>query len=577
VRRLQEKPLLLLLALLESPGRVIAHHELRARLWPTETHLGFDDSLKHAVMRLREALGDSAEAPRYVETVPRRGYRFIGPVERAEGSSSGRSWHGRHRAAKVALILVAAAILALATQWARTRIRAGESLGISSVAVLPLKNFSGDSEQEYLADGLTEALISELAREVPFKVVSRTSTMTYKESRKTLPEIAHELGVEGVVEGGVALADGRARITVQLIDAATDRHLWSGSFDREVTDVLALQMEVARAVAAELGVRMTARAPSSRRVVPEAHRQYVVGRHFYGRWPVGLDEAVTHFERAAALDPDFAEAYGSLAMSLQDRAFTSRPAAEALAESERAAKRALAIDDRVAEAWAALAGVKMLRDWDWSGAEAALRRAVALDPASSEVRMWYSNLLTALGRFEAGLEEARRARDQDPVSVQMNRNLAWTLAKARRYEEAITEYQKALELDPSVSFTRQGLAWVYCFQGRYAEALAEFERAGVSEHDPHRAYALAASGQRARALEAVRRLEADGADSYFVAMPYAGLGDEEPALRWLGRALDERAPTLYLLKIDPWWDGLRDEPRFQNYLHRMGLDAGSES
>ena len=371
---------------------MVTRDELRRRLWPADTFVDFDQGLNAAIHRLRHALEDSAEAPRFIETIPRHGYRFLAKVEAAPSPGEPRFWR-RAPGLKVAAAAVLAALAIVSGSRLHDRLWPTEPRPrISAIAVLPLDNLSGDPAQEYLADGLTEALITELARTMPLKVVSRTSSMAYKGKRMPLKQIARDLGVDGAVEGALVRSGTRWRVTVQLVAVATDRHLWAESFERDEADVIALQGDVALAVAREIGVHVSPGRPRGRRVDPEAARLYLEGRYFYGRWPEGLDRAVERFEKAVARDPSFA---------------------------------------------AALGGVRMFRDWDWEGAETELRRAVDLDPSVSEARIWYANLLTAVGRHDEALAEAVRARERDPVSILASLNVGWTLTKARRYGEAL--------------------------------------------------------------------------------------------------------------------------------------------
>jgi TolB-like protein/DNA-binding winged helix-turn-helix (wHTH) protein/Flp pilus assembly protein TadD len=571
---LQEQPFQVLLQLLQHPGELVTRDELRQRLWPADTFVDFEQSLNAAISRLRHALDDSAESPRFIETVPRHGYRFIAKVETPPPSETQRRpwlraptlWVGG------SLVLGFAVALAFGRQI-RARVWPMEDRPrITAIAVLPLSNLSGDPTQEYLADGLTDALITELARSMPLKVVSRTSAMAYKGQRKPLTLVARELGVDGVVEGALLRAGRRVRITVQLVAAANDRHVWAESFDHDASDVFGLQEDVARAVAREVGVQVAAPMASRHRVEPEAMRLYVEGRYFYSR--LSLDQAVERLNQAVTRDSSFAAAQGSLAMVEVDLSFF-RPPGETLEKSAQAALRALAIEDGSA-AHAALAGVRMFRDWDWPGAERDFRRAIVLDPSSSEVRVLYSNLLTAVGRSDEALAEAVRARERDPVSILANLNVGWTLTKGRRYEAALFELRRTLELDPSFALTHQQLAWCYTHQGRFAEAFAEFDHFGRDPRDPLLGFLYGASGQRSEALavarELVRRSKTRYVSPYLIALPYLGAGDHEEAFHWLDRAFQERSSNLFLLKADPWWDGIRADPRFQTYLRRMGLE-----
>jgi TolB-like protein/DNA-binding winged helix-turn-helix (wHTH) protein len=334
---LQEQPFQVLLLLLEHPGAVVTREELRQRLWPADTFVDFDQGLNAAIHRLRHALEDAAEAPRFIETIPRHGYRFVATVESGPSCGERRVWRRSAHLRTVIAVVVVVLVAVVFERRMRDAVWLPESpTRISAIAVLPLANLSGDPAQEYLTDGLTEALITELARAMPLKVVSRTSAMAYKGRQKPLKQAAQELGVDGVLEGALVRSGTRLRITVQLVAASTDRHVWAESFDRDESDLLALQADVARAVAREIGVQVEDRARSVRRVDPEAARLHLEGRYFYGRWPEGLDRAVDRFEKAVARDPSFASAQGSLAMCEVDRSF-SRPPKETLERARQAA------------------------------------------------------------------------------------------------------------------------------------------------------------------------------------------------------------------------------------------------
>jgi TolB-like protein/DNA-binding winged helix-turn-helix (wHTH) protein/lipoprotein NlpI len=569
---LQEQPFQVLVLLAQHPGEVVTRDELRQRLWSADTFVDFEQGLNASISRLRHALDDSAGVPRFIETIPRRGYRFVPKVEVPSSKSRALLRRPFMWAALGASVLLAVAAFSV-SRAARARLGAApERPRITGIAVLPLSNLSGDPAQEYLADGLTEALITELARSMPLKVVSRTSAMAYKGQKKPLKTVAKELGVDVVVEGALLRFDRRIRISVQLVAAATDRHLWADTFERDAADALSLQEDVARAVVREMGVQGEAPAPGRARVDPTAMRLYLEGRYFYSR--LDIDKAVDRLAQAVAKDPSFAAAEGSLAMVEVDLSFF-RPPAETLEKSRQAALRALAIEDGSA-AYAALAGVKMFRDWDWAGAERDFRRAIALDPSSLEVRVLYSNLLTAVGRYDEALAEGVRARERDPVSIFANLNMGWILTKARRYEAALVELRHTLELDPDFALTRHVLAWCYTHQGRFREAFVEFDRAGRDPHDPLLGFLYGAAGRRAEALavarELVRKSKTRYVSPYLIALPYLGAGDQEEAFRWLDRAFQERSSNLFLLKTDPWWDGIRADLRFQAYLRRMGLE-----
>jgi len=578
---LPEKPLLLLLALLERPGDLVTREELRHRLWADGISVDFEDGLNHAVRQLREILDDDPRHPAFVETVPRRGYRYVGPAERADeletgapgGSRSGRLW----ARAGLGAVLAGAFAVAFDTPEAHRSLRGGGTPQIRSLAVLPLASLSGAPDDEYFAEGMTEALLTDLGRHGDLRVISRQSVTRYRGSTKPVPEIARELGVEAVVEGSVLRRGDRVRITIQLILAHEERHLWAESYERDARDVLATQDALAREIANELRARSslpTRSSPPTRAIRPEAQVLYLKGRYLYHRWPEGLEKGAEFLEQAVAADPEHALAQASLAMCYVDLAF-SNPPRDYYERARQAALRALAIDDRSAEAHSALGSVRQLADWDWPGAESAFRRAIELDPGSVETHLWYSSLLTGLGRVDEALLEARRALELDPVSPLANQQPAWVLMMARRYDEAVRGYERALELDPEREIVIEQMAWCRTFQGRFAEAFALFDRLGRSDPNPYLGYLCARSGQRAEALAIARSLERHSERHYHSAFGlialYGALGDRDRAFTWLDRALAERSADLFGIAVDPLVDTLRDDPRFARCLGRMGL------
>jgi TolB-like protein/DNA-binding winged helix-turn-helix (wHTH) protein/Flp pilus assembly protein TadD len=542
--RLQEQPFQILTLLLTRPGEVVTRDEVRRVLWPDDTFVDFDVGLNSAVKRLRDALGDSAENPRFVETLPRRGYRFIAPLEAPppmaaptiEGPTvtppavtpAGfriRSWTGAAAMGTVALL----AALTVSGLWPRLHSRAvSVSTPIKSLAVLPFENLGGDAEQDYFADGMTDSLITSLAQVHALRVISRTSVMQYRRANKALPRIAEELDVDAVVEGTVSRAGDRVRITAQLIQATTDRHLWAQSYEREMRDVLSLQREVAAAIAQAVEVKL--RPEEQRRltrasaaVQPEAYEAYLKGRFYWSkRSPETSLKAVGYFQQAIERDPAYAPAYSGLSDTY--RAFDVQglaPPRECMPKAEDAARKALALDDTLAEAHASLAGVLYRYDWDWDGAEREFRLSLELEPNYAEGHRAYAVYLMTVRRHEEALAEARRARELSPLSLVINTELGLALVRLGRYDEAIEQLQKTLEIDPK--FARAVPDHGLCLRGK--RRLATGVR-GFREE----------AGRRARPVQRVARvrLRSHGA-------PERGAGDPGPDREALPRALRHTA------------------------------------
>jgi TolB-like protein/Tfp pilus assembly protein PilF len=493
-----------------------------------------------------------------------------------------------------ALLLLAGAVAAFNIGGWRNRFlgalattsTANPSLHIGSLAVLPLENRSGDPEQEYFADGVTDALIRDLAQIGEMRVISRTSSMHYKGSKLTVPQIAEELNVDAIVEGSVQRSGDRVQITAQLIYAPTDRPLWSASYERDLLNILPLQGEVASAIATGIQIKLTAqqraRLAKPRPVHPEAHEAYLWGRFYWNkRSKNGLEKSIKYLEQATEKDPTYALAYAALADSynlLPD--FSEIAPQEAFSKAKLNALKALNIDDSLAEAHTALANVKEDYEWDWSGAEQEYKRAIQLNPAYEVAHAWYSTLLLELGRFPEALAEARKAQELDPLSVFINANLASTLYFTGKYDEAIAQCRRTLEIDPTSHRAHRQLGHVYVQQKLYDEAVAEYSKAiELSGGNPAYIAELGHTfGRWGRLPEANKTLEllnrssgGEHVSPYHLAVVYAGLGDKERTLQSLEKAVSERSPGVVLLKISPLFDDLRADNRFQHLLRRIGL------
>ncbi|HVE66544.1 MAG TPA: protein kinase [Thermoanaerobaculia bacterium] len=456
---------------------------------------------------------------------------------------------------------------------------------IASLAVLPLQNLSGDPEQDYFADGMTEALIADLAKIQALRVISRTSVMQYKGVKKPLPEIAKELGVDGIVEGSVQRAGDRVRITAQLIEAATDRHLWAQSYERDSRDVFALQSDVAQAIAREIRVTVSpeekTRLASSRPVNPAAHEAYLKGRYWQLKFnEEGFRKASELYDRAVALDPGYALAWAGIAENLGGNADLYLPSSEAYAKARPAAEKALQLDDSLAEAHTSLGLIKAYFDWDWRGAEVDLVRAIELNPGSAWARDWYGWFLATLGRFDESISQLERARALDPLSPGMSADLGLAHILKGDYDRAAVHLDRALALAPDYWAPKLMKTWMYQRKGDFAAAVREAEGLDPRDAGPvalaglARAYALA--GREVEARKAFRELEQLSRTGFvapfFFAEVHAALGEKDVAFEWLRKCQRERSNGLALwAKVGPQLDPLRSDPRYEQLLKDLNL------
>jgi serine/threonine protein kinase/Flp pilus assembly protein TadD len=469
----------------------------------------------------------------------------------------------------------------------RRRLFGSKPGGIQSLAVLPLENLSRDAAQEYLADGMTEALITDLAQIGSLRVISRTSAMRYKGTKKGLPEIARELDVDGVVEGSVLRAGNKIRITAQLIHATTDRHLWARSYERDFRDVLALQDEVARAIAGQIQARLTsdeqARLSRARPVNPQAHDAYLKGRYEWYRWrPENYRKALDYFRQAIAIDPSYAPAYAGLAEAYSRLGDSAWRPADAYPKAKSAALKSVELDPELAEARTALGMSILFNDWDWAAAERELRRGIDLDPRSPIAHMAYSAFLGLMERQEEALVQMNRGRELDPLSVTTRGVKAFRLFSARRYDEAIEESKSALELDPTAIQARATLGRAYLQKGMVGPAIAELERTvDLSRRDmgpvAWLGYAYGVAGQKEKAQAVLRELQQRFQEGYvsppLVALVFLGLGDRDRAFEWLEKGYALRDSLIVRLNATREFDALRSDPRFADLKRRVGLPS----
>jgi len=577
--RLQDRPFQLLVALLERPGKVVTREQLRERLWPDGTFVDFDHNLSSALNKLRTALGDSAQQPRYIETVGRRGYRFIYPISASSsGSQIPDADEPRSRRLVPVLLslgLLVAAVAILLAVGRGSPSPAADRATVRSLAVLPLRNLSSDADQEYFSEGLTDELIARLAAVEGLRVISRTSAMRYKGSRKPLPVIANELNVDAVLEGSVLRADGKVRITVQLIDGATDRHVWARSYERDHRDILDLQNEVARDIVESIRMKMAAGAAGARPVNPEAHQAYLLARYrWYTRRDTELLRALADFQRAISLDPGYALAYAGLAdVYLVLPLLTPTTQEEAYPKAKQAAEQALALDPALAEAHNSSAYLKMYLSWDFAAAEQGFRRAIELKPGYATAHQWYSEMLAFLGRHTEAIAEIRKALELDPLSAVMHHQAGQTYQQARQYDQAIVEYQNAVALLPEFVAPKMFMSFAFRRSGRLTDAAKAMNAA--FPHDEQWTSELATAARQAD-LDAYLRKEQEIAGrlarpAYYFGLYEAALGGDAEAFRWLDEAYKRRDETLLYLKVDPEWDRLRSDPRFKAFVQKVGL------
>jgi TolB-like protein/DNA-binding winged helix-turn-helix (wHTH) protein len=598
---LQEQPFRLLAMLLARPGELVSREELRAKIWP-QTIVDFDHGLNKAINKIRDALGDSAESPRFIETVARRGYRFLADVTtvqngqeqipaavptveaaRAEAGISPkppRALTGRLVGFGLALLL--AGVLS----WILYTSRASPP-AVRSLAVLPLKNLSGDVSQDYFSDGMTEELITRLGQISALRVISSRSVMFYKGVDKPLAEIARELDIQAVVEGSVLRSGDRVRITTQLIRVPADEQMWSQSYEGDLRDTLALQSKVAEAIAeqirATLSRRQRAALRQARPVSPSAYEAYLKGRYFWNkRTADGLQRAIDYFNRAIQIDPTYAEAYSGLADSYAlagDWLYGVLSPQDAFRQARAAATRAVALDDTLGAAHTSLAFALDLYAWDWAAAEKEYRRAIELNPGYATAHHWYGWHLLVMGRTSEGIFEMRRAESLDPLSLIISADLAEALCIAHLYDESVQQSKRTLDMDPNFAVAHYQLGQSLVQKHLYGEAITELQRsielAGHSgTFDSNLAYVYAVSGRKLEAENIMKGLKArsdknPSIDAH-IALIYVGLGDHDQAMIWLDKAYEGRFNPSILLR--PGFDPLRSDVRFNDLRRRLGLE-----
>ena len=621
--KLPPQALRLLQFLASHSGELITREEIRQEIWGGDTFVDFEHGINKSIRQIRDALRDDAGRPKFIETIPRRGYRFIAELEHAEcapvavtsgetasppagneGSSVPVSVreprqipdltavpasHGLtpRRIAGAAALMALAALLMVAFNvggWRDRLLRQPGVKSIESLAVLPLENLSHDPEQEYFADGMTDELITVLAKISALRVISRTSVMQYKGTKKPIPQIARELNVDAVLEGTVTRDQSQVRITVQLIAAAPERHLWAEKYETTLSGVLTVQDAVAKAVAQAIQVKVTPRERSllatPRAVEPAAYEAYLKGRYLWERsGEENLRKSRQYLEQAIEKDPSYALAWAGLAdtydylaswgvLSSQD----ARPRARAAAE------KALELDSSLVGPLVALADVKMNYEWDWAGAERLYKRAIELSPNYGAAHHRYATYLAEMGRTREAVAEARRGTEVEPLSGVLRANVVWKLYLAHEYAEAELESRKMTQWYPS--FTGGYiLASVYLQTGRWREAVAELRKSVAESHGSvielmYLGHALGVSGDRVEGQKVLEEMQRLSRQRYvppeYIAIVYEGLGQRDRALQWFEKAYGERSMNGWMLP-DPRLDQIRTAPRFKDIMRRMGL------
>ena len=605
--KLQPQPYKILAFLATHPGQLVTRHELREHVWPGDTFVDFDLAINQAIKQIRAVLMDDADQPRIIATLPKRGYRFIAKTEPAtpeiETERLSSDLHesspatagavggpGRHRLRRRRWLALGAAALLIATLVAYRLATKSRPTTNIRIVVLPFQNLTGDPNQEFLADGMTEEMISQLGAMDPnlLGVIARTSAVKYKNSGKGVDQIGKELGVDYVLEGSVREAASRVRVTAQLIRVSDQTHLWSESFDRNLQDIMALQIDVAQAIASRIDVRLGERRTQPSQTVPtnwEAYSAYLKGRHILldNKSLATIVVALQYFQRSIQLDPTFALAYAGIADAYAEQADGDLDPTKAFALSKEAATHALGISPDLAEAHVSLANELLYGEWKWADAEREYRLALQLKPTYEEAHHSYSHYLTLAGRHEEAISESLWLLRVDPLSPHMNSHLGLAYLRGGHFEEALSQFKKTIALDPNYVRVYVHLGLAYESRKMYPDAIAAFSKsvslAGKTiEGQPELARALIEGGETREGLRILRQLEADAKLRYVPLLDLAGiytaLGENDKALALLESALQNRDGGLLSLHQQHAFDPLRGSPRFERILREVGAPSG---
>jgi len=611
--KLERIPMELLLLFIEQKGLLVTRDQIIQRIWGKDVFLDTDNSINAAIRKVRQVLKDDPARPLFIQTITGKGYRFIAPVADAdapaitEGAVSPQTPTAENVASKktshshilhmpaprrwLVLFGIAIILTALGTyvQWSRSQARPQPLSGRSMLAVLPFENLTGDAGQDYFSDGMTEEMIARLGRLDPqhLGVIARTSVMHYKHSQANLEQISRELGVQYVLEGSIRRDPDKVRISAQLIQMRDQTRLWSRQYDRELSSLLALQGEIAQEIADEiqltLGSEKSANPVSQHSGSPrtfEAYDLYLKGQYFWNkRTPRDLRQAIEYFQQAIDKDPNYARAYAGLADSyVLIGGYSGVPQTEFMAKARAAALRALELDESLPEAHTALALIVQNYDWDLQTAEKEYRRAIELNPNYATAHHWYAEHLTWRGRFDEALRESERARQLDPLSLIIAADNGAILYFSRQYDRSIEQFRYVLDMEPN--FPRAGLIMAaYVQKGRFAEARAFIEKQPPADDAPWHwawlAYINGRSGRQGEAQHALDKLlqlnRRQQVDAAALAWAYMGLDNKDQALVWLQKASLQQSNTLVTLKVEPTFDPLRGDPRFQALVRRVGL------
>jgi TolB-like protein/DNA-binding winged helix-turn-helix (wHTH) protein/Tfp pilus assembly protein PilF len=598
----------LLMLLVERRGDLVKREEIAERVWGKDIFVDVDHSINVAIRKIRVVLRDDPEKPRFVETVVGKGYRFTAPIisNNAESIAQPQALPAATHASsataalpdakrifsgRLKILLAGLAVLTLfSAAWVLNRygVKGTSRPSIKSVAVLPLKNLSGDPNQEFLADGITETLIGRLARIHDLRVISRTSVMHFKDTQLSVPEIAKTLGVDAIVEGSVIREGNQVRVHAQLIRASTDEHIWADEYQQEYRSVLVIEENLARNIAGQIEITITPQErvslASAEPVDPESHEDYLKGRYYFNqRTTRAMNKSVAYFKQAIARDPKYALAYSGLADAYALLGFRGGvPSKDALSQAKAAALKANELDDTLAEPHASLAFIAETHEWDWATAARQYKRALELNPGDARTHNWYAGYLMYVGRFEEGIDQAKRARELDPLSLPINNALAGRLLVAGRDDEALDQVRNTLELNGNFAPAHQTLGWIYLNTGKQREAVLEFQKAlELSGNDDKDlmldlgfAYAVTDDREDARRILAkLKMLHEQGLlPSAPIGILYGALGETNEAFAWLDKAYEERDPELTYLKVPGRrFEPLRHDPRFHELVQRMGL------
>jgi TolB-like protein/DNA-binding winged helix-turn-helix (wHTH) protein/Tfp pilus assembly protein PilF len=602
--RLQRKPFQVLTELVQRPGDVVTREELRRQLWPDGTFVDFDEGVNTAVKRLRTSLGDSPSNPIYLETVTGYGYRFIAPVSCAEPESEAspkretpagmhpnlpaelESPSSHRRRFWLWFSMAVLAVSAVTVSIYRLGSRRATPTPIQSIAVLPLENLSGDRSQDYFAEGITDEIITHLAKLGGPKVISRASAMHYKGTQKQVPEIARELNVGALVEGSVQRSGDRVRVRVQLIQADTDRHLWAEEYDRQLSDMLGLEADLARDIAQQIQIQLDEKQQRNLErnptLNPRAFEDYLQGRHYWAlRTQESLTKAVEYFNRAIQEDPNQARIYAGLAQCYIVLPFFGVASeTEAYPKAREAALRALALDDSLAEAHLSVAEVRLYLDWDFAGAEREFKRTLDLNPNYSTGHQWYGEFLSIMGRHPEAIREQEAALALDPLSPIIHHQAAGTLRDAGKYDEALEQYTEALKLNPNFLSAYEAVSWSFRRQGKFVESIEALRRAAplwgfraaaMSREFDKLKSAYTADGKAGYLRQSLEVHKHYARSSYYLARDYAELGDREAAVAELERSYRNHDIEVLWLLADPEVESIHSDPRVQRLIRAIGF------